>query len=55
MTGYGQLANTGAFTFALGGTIIQQTWLLALAAGLVLTGTVLVRMGFRRNKTPYEV
>ena len=55
MTGYGRLASTGGAGLALGGTVVQQTTLLAIAIGLVLAGTLMVRLSFRRNKSPLDI
>jgi hypothetical protein len=47
-----QLAKTGtaAGTIVIGGAIITGWYLLAIAAGIVLIGALVVRFGFRRGR-----
>lgn len=55
MNGYGTaLPVTGGAGLAIGGVVIGQTWLLAIAAGLILAGIVSVRLSFRRGKKAME-
>lgn len=51
---YGSLASTGA-TLTIGGVVLNQMWLVAAAAGLVLIGALLIRVTFRRGKTPQDI
>lgn len=51
---YGSLANTGA-GLTIGGLVLNQTWLVAVAVGLVLVGALLIRLTFRRGKTPQDI
>lgn len=51
---YGSLANTGV-SLTIGGIVLNQTWLVAAAAGLVLAGALLIRVSFRRGKTPRDI
>ena len=52
---YGKtLPITGAGV-VLGGVVIDQIWLVAISAGLLLGGVALIRLGFRRGKTPEDV
>ncbi|MFI1170826.1 hypothetical protein [Streptomyces melanogenes] len=51
---YGSLASTGV-TLTIGGIVLDQVWLIALAAGLVVMGAVVIRLGFRRGKTPRDI
>ncbi|MFD7793578.1 hypothetical protein [Streptomyces sp. NPDC059759] len=48
-----QLARTGtaAGTIVVGGAVITGWWLLAIAAGLVTIGVLVIRFGFRRGKS----
>jgi hypothetical protein len=56
MNGYnGGLAYTGAGALTVGGLVIDQVTLVGIAFALVLTGAVLVRVSFRRGKTPSEI
>lgn len=47
--GKGSLPLTGA-GIAVGGVIIDQVWLLAVAGGLIGVGALLLRVGYRRRK-----
>jgi hypothetical protein len=49
-----QLAMTGAGTLTVGGLALTAPWLLAIAAGIVLIGAILIRAGFRRNKGAHQ-
>jgi hypothetical protein len=44
------LARTGMGAIAAGGLTITGEWLVAAAALMVLSGTALVRLGFRRER-----
>ncbi len=50
MNSYGGLAFTGTGV-VIGGVVLGQAWLLAIAVGLVLVGMMCVRLGWRRGKT----
>jgi hypothetical protein len=50
----GTLAATGT-SLTIGSIVIDQTWLIAAAAGLVLLGALCVRFGFRRGKGPGDI
>ena len=49
---YGSAATGG--TLAYTGLAMGHTWPAAAALGLVLLGSVLVRIGFRRGRGPLE-
>ncbi|HEU5027337.1 MULTISPECIES: hypothetical protein [Actinomadura] len=49
---YGSAATGG--TLAYTGFAMGHVWLAATGLGLVLVGTVLVRLGFRRGRGPLE-
>lgn len=51
---YGSLAATGA-TITIGGIVFDQLRLVAIAAGLIIAGALLIRAGFRRGKTPSDI
>lgn len=51
---YGSLAATGA-TLTIGGIVLDQIWLVGIAAGLVIGGALVVRVGFRRRKTASQI
>lgn len=51
---YGSLAATGA-TLTIGGIVLDQVWLVGIAAALVVGGALLIRVGFRRGKTPSDI
>lgn len=53
MSDHAQLARTGtaAGAIVVGTTVITGWWLLAAAAGLIATGAIIVRLGFRRGRT----
>ncbi|MES4892038.1 hypothetical protein [Streptomyces sp. NPDC096012] len=51
MHGYGQLAATGT-SLTIGSIVLDQTWLIAAALGLVVLGALFIRLGFRRGKGP---
>ncbi|MFG2134574.1 hypothetical protein ACGFNV_43390 [Streptomyces sp. NPDC048751] len=48
-----QLARTGSAAGAIvvGGTVITGWWLLGIAAAIVCMGAVLIRVGFRPNRS----
>ncbi|MGW1890457.1 hypothetical protein ACWCP6_09335 [Streptomyces sp. NPDC002004] len=48
-----QLARTGSAAGAIvvGGTVITGWWLLGVAAAVVCLGALLIRVGFRRNRS----
>ncbi|MCM2389582.1 hypothetical protein [Streptomyces albipurpureus] len=48
-----QLARTGSAAGAIivGGTIVTGWWLLGIAALVVGAGAILIRVGFRRDRT----
>ncbi|MYV40788.1 hypothetical protein GT030_18415 [Streptomyces sp. SID1328] len=54
MRGYGQLAATGT-SLTIGSIVLDQTWLIAAALGLVVFGALCIRVGFRRGKGPGEI
>ncbi|GAA3077627.1 hypothetical protein [Streptomyces glomeratus] len=54
MHGYGQLAATGT-SLTIGSIVLDQTWLIAAALGLVVFGALCIRVGFRRGKGPGEI
>lgn len=51
MPSYGRLPVTGLATLTIGGVLIDQTRLVAIAFVLVAVGALLVRLTWRRNKT----
>ncbi|MCW2904339.1 MAG: hypothetical protein JWO67_6604 [Streptosporangiaceae bacterium] len=51
---YGSLAATGA-SLTIGGIVLDQAWLVAVSFGLVLAGALLIRVSFRRGKTPRDI
>lgn len=52
MSEHGQLAHTGIGTVVIGGTAYYiGGWMILAAVLLVLTGTLLIRLGFRRGRT----
>jgi hypothetical protein len=51
---YGSLASTGT-GLAIGGVILSQTQLVGIAIGAIVLGALLVRITFRRGKSPLEV
>ncbi len=51
MNSYGKLPMTGAGALMIGGVLINQAWLLGIAAALVLCGALTARLGWRRGKT----
>jgi hypothetical protein len=52
MNDYGKtLANTGLGGLAIGGYVIDQWWLVAVAAGLIVVGILGLRFGWRRGKS----
>ncbi|MGW1498974.1 hypothetical protein ACWCQW_10450 [Streptomyces mirabilis] len=51
---YGSLAATGA-AISIGGIVLDQTWLVGIAAGLIVAGAFAIRFGFRRNKTMQDI
>jgi len=54
MNGYASVGATGA-SLAATGAIMDQLTLVGIAAGLVLTGAIMIRFGFRRGKTPLDI
>ncbi|MEU4165609.1 hypothetical protein AB0F46_01825 [Streptomyces sp. NPDC026665] len=51
MSDNAHLARTGtAGAIAIGGAVITGWYLLAIAAGIVLAGAVLIRFSFRRGR-----
>ncbi|HWM96931.1 MAG TPA: hypothetical protein VNO54_07735 [Streptosporangiaceae bacterium] len=54
MSDNAKLAHTGGIAIVIGGTAITGGWLLAIAAGLVLTGALCIRFGFRPGKKASE-
>lgn len=52
MSDNAQLAHTGtaAGAIVVGGAVITGWWFLAIAAGIVVAGALIVRFGFRRGK-----
>ncbi|MFE7129306.1 hypothetical protein ACFVIM_00405 [Streptomyces sp. NPDC057638] len=48
------LAKTGALTVAIGGAAISGWQILLVVALPVLLGALLVRVGFRRRRSPAE-
>ncbi len=52
MGNYGNLPVTGGL--AIGSVVVGQASLVAMALGLVLTGALLVRLSFRKNKAATE-
>jgi len=51
---YGSLAATGT-SLTIGGIVLDQVWLVGLAVALVVGGALVVRIGFRRGKTPQDI
>ncbi|MFH9011206.1 hypothetical protein ACH4C6_07500 [Streptomyces sp. NPDC017943] len=52
MSDNAQLARTGtAGALVIGTTVVTGYWLLAVAAGLVVVGAIVLRVGFRRGKS----
>lgn len=51
---YGSLAATGA-TLTIGGIVLGQVWLVAISAGLIIAGALVVRVSFRRRKTASQI
>lgn len=49
---HGTLPVTGGI--AIGSIVLGQTAVAAIAVGLILAGAMLVRFGFRRNKSATE-
>ncbi|MEU0989104.1 MULTISPECIES: hypothetical protein [unclassified Streptomyces] len=51
-----QLARTGSAAGAIivGGTVVTGWWLLGIAALVVCAGAVMIRLGFRRDRTAGE-
>lgn len=47
-----QLARTGLGTVTVFGLVVNEWWLLAVAAALVLLGVVLLRVSWRRGRLP---
>lgn len=39
---------------AVGGLVLSQLYLVAIAAALVLAGALAIRLLWRRNKTPWD-
>lgn len=52
---YGKTLPMTGTGIVLGGVVIDQVWLVAGAVGLMLVGVVLIRLGFRRGKSPRDV
>ncbi|MFE6903771.1 hypothetical protein ACFVFJ_44300 [Streptomyces sp. NPDC057717] len=51
MSDHGQLAQTGIGTVVIGGTAYYVGgWMIAAALGLVVAGTLLIRLRFRRGR-----
>lgn len=50
MSDNARLAQTGAGALVIGTTVITGWWLLAVAAGVVVAGALLIRFGFRRGR-----
>lgn len=51
---HGSLAATGA-TLTIGSIVLDQVQVVGLAAALVLGGALLIRVTFRRGKTPQDI
>lgn len=53
MSDHAQLARTGtaAGVIVVGTTVITGWWLLAISAGIIAVGAILIRFGFRRGRT----
>ncbi|HTE57017.1 MAG TPA: hypothetical protein VK698_39460 [Kofleriaceae bacterium] len=55
MSDHGQLAHTGIGTVVIGGTAYYiGGWMILAALLLVATGTLLIRLRFRRGRTVGE-
>lgn len=55
MSDNGQLAQTGMGTVVIGGTAYYVGgWMIAAAAALVIVGTLMIRLRFRRGRTVGE-
>lgn len=51
MNNYGNaLASTGLGAITIGGVVLDQWWLVAVAGGLVGAGVLVLRLGWRRGK-----
>jgi hypothetical protein len=51
---YGSLAQTGT-GLTIGGVILSQTQVVGIAVLTIVVGALLIRLTFRRGKTPLEV
>jgi hypothetical protein len=51
---YGSLAATGS-GLTIGGVLLSQTQVVGISIAVIVIGALLIRLAFRRGKTPLEV